>query len=253
VPGSGSVTNTELEEPNAGDGVTLPTPTLDCGDWEFAGWKTTSAVTTETTTEPTLIPAGAYKPTSNITLYAVYQRTEETEGTPTTENKTYTHTIAAKTWSANGAQTLNNVSWTLSNDGSYYGYDGTKGQQVGSSGSPAKSMTLTTSGFASATKITAVRISTSGASSINGTVSVKVGSTAYTSGGSTTKSLTSTNTQYEFTGSSTGNITITWTQTSSKAIYFKTIEVDYQTTTAGGTITTTYYHSTPECATETSR
>ena len=247
VPGSGSVTDTELEEPNAGDGVTLPTPTLDCGVWKFAGWKTTSAVTTETTTKPTLIAAGTYKPASNITLYAVYQRTETTQGGGGTQNKTYTHSITSKTWSANGAQTLNSISWTLNNNGSYYGYDGTKGQQVGSSGSPATSMTLTTSGFASATKITAVRISTSGASSINGTVSVKVGSTAYTSGGSTTKSLTSTNTQYEFTGSSTGNVTITWTQTSSKAIYFKTIEVDYQTTGAGGTIITTYYHSTPDC------
>ena len=250
VPGSGSVTDTELEEPNAGEGVTLPTPTLDCGDWKFAGWKTTSAVTTETSTKPTLIAAGTYKPTANTTLYAVYQRTETTEGTPTTTNKKYTHTIAATTWSTNGAQTLNSISWTLDNNGSYYGYDGTKGQQVGSSGSPAKSMTLTTSGFASATKITAVRISTSGASSISGNVSVKVGSIAYTSGGSTTKSLTSTNTQYEFIGSSTGNITISWTQTSSKAIYFKTIEVDYQTTTAGGS-TTTYYHSTPDCGTPT--
>ena len=236
-----------VTETSAGDGVTLPTPTLDCGDWKFAGWKTTSAVTTETTTKPTLIPAGNYKPTANTTLYAVYQRTETTQGGGGTQNKTYTHSITSKTWSANGAQTLNSISWTLNNNGSYYGYDGTKGQQVGSSGSPATSMTLTTSGFASATKITAVRISTSGASSINGTVSVRVGSTAYTSGGSTTKSLTSTNTQYEFTGSSTGNVTITWTQTSSKAIYFKTIEVDYQTTGAGGTIITTYYHSTPDC------
>ena len=73
VPGSGSVTNTELE----GASVDLPTPTLDgCDEWSFAGWKTTSAVTTETTTEPTLIPAGAYSPTSDITLYAVYQKTE---------------------------------------------------------------------------------------------------------------------------------------------------------------------------------
>ena len=248
VPGSGSVTSTTLTEASAGAGVTLPTPTLDCGDWEFAGWKTTSAVTTETTTEPTLIPAGNYKPTANTTLYAVYQRTETTQGGGGTQNKTYTHSITSKTWSANGAQTLNSISWTLDNKGSYYGYDGTKGQQVGSGSSPAKSMTLTTSGFASATKITAVRISTSGARSINGTVSVKVGSTAYTSGGSTTKSLTTTNTEYEFTGSSTGNITISWSQTSSKAIYFKTIEVDYQTTGAGGTIITTYYHSTPDCA-----
>lgn len=70
-----------VTEASAGAGVTLPAPTLDgCGDWEFAGWKTTSAVTTETTTEPTLIPAGAYSPTSDITLYAVYQRTETTSG-----------------------------------------------------------------------------------------------------------------------------------------------------------------------------
>lgn len=235
-----------VTEASAGDGVTLPAPTLDgCGEWSFAGWKTTSAVTTETTTKPTLIAAGAYSPTSDITLYAVYQRTETTEGPPTTTNKEYTHTINAKTWSENGAQTLNSISWTLNNNGSYYGYDPTKGQQIGSGSSPAKSMTLTTSGFASATKITAVRISTSGASSIVGTVSVKVGSTAYTSGGNTTKSLTTTNTEYEFTGSSTGNITISWSQTSSKAIYFKTIEVDYQTT--GGSSSTTYYHSTPDC------
>ena len=84
VPGSGSVTDTELEEPNAGDGVTLPTPTLSSAcqleGWSFAGWKTTSAVTTATTTKPTLIAASAYSPTSDITLYAVYQRTETTDG-----------------------------------------------------------------------------------------------------------------------------------------------------------------------------
>ena len=68
-----------VTETSAGAGVTLPTPTLDCGDWEFAGWKTTSAVSTETTTKPTLIPAGSYSPTANITLYAVYKRTETTD------------------------------------------------------------------------------------------------------------------------------------------------------------------------------
>ena len=71
-----------VTETSAGAGVTLPTPTLDgCDEWSFAGWKTTSAVTTETTTEPTLIAAGAYSPTSDITLYAVYQRTEGGGGT----------------------------------------------------------------------------------------------------------------------------------------------------------------------------
>ena len=71
--GSGSVTNTTLTE------VTLPTPTLDCGDWEFAGWAT-SAVATETSSKPATLLTGTYKPTSNITLYAVYKRTETTDG-----------------------------------------------------------------------------------------------------------------------------------------------------------------------------
>ena len=75
--GSGSVTNTTLTEASAG--VTLPTPTLDCGDWEFAGWAT-SAVATETSSKPATLLTGTYKPTSNITLYAVYKRTETTDG-----------------------------------------------------------------------------------------------------------------------------------------------------------------------------
>ena len=87
VPGSGSVTSTTITESSAGKGVELPTPTLDCGEWKFAGWKTTSAVTTETTTEPTLIPAGNYKPTANITLYAVYSKTETIQGGGTTSTE----------------------------------------------------------------------------------------------------------------------------------------------------------------------
>ena len=102
VPGSGSVTNTELE----GASVDLPTPTLDgCDEWSFAGWKTTSAVTTETTTEPTLIPAGAYSPTSDITLYAVYQKTEGGGGSSTTTTFTFADIASAKNWSNGTAYT----------------------------------------------------------------------------------------------------------------------------------------------------
>mgnify|MGYP003288834938 CR=1 FL=1 len=85
--GSGTCAES-VTEPNAGDGVTLPTPTLSSAcqsaGWSFAGWKTTSAVATETTTKPTLIAAGDYEPTSNITLYAVYQRTDGGGGGGTT-------------------------------------------------------------------------------------------------------------------------------------------------------------------------
>ena len=63
-----------ITETSAGSGVTLPTPTLDCGDWEFAGWAT-SSVAIETSSKPATLLTGTYKPTDNIILYAVYQRT----------------------------------------------------------------------------------------------------------------------------------------------------------------------------------
>ncbi|MDD2209623.1 MAG: hypothetical protein PHW23_03965, partial [Bacilli bacterium] len=75
----------------------------------------------------------------------------------------YSHTITAKTWSAYGAQTLSDISWTAAaTGGNYFGYDATKGQQFGSSKNPATSLTLTTSDIAGA--ISSISISTSGAS-----------------------------------------------------------------------------------------
>jgi gliding motility-associated-like protein len=70
-PGAGSVMGgTEL----IGSTVTLPTPTV-CTGWTFAGWKAGGAQS-ETTSAPTLIPAGSYTPSSDETLYAVYSKTE---------------------------------------------------------------------------------------------------------------------------------------------------------------------------------
>ena len=65
----GSVT-----EASYGAGVTLPSRSNTAG-YPFAGWSTTN-VPTETTTAPTIIPAGSYTPTANITLYPVYTKTE---------------------------------------------------------------------------------------------------------------------------------------------------------------------------------
>lgn len=55
----------------------LPTATSPCDEkWVFEGWSTTNQ-TTQTETKPTLVST-AYVPTSdNITLYAVYKKTEE--------------------------------------------------------------------------------------------------------------------------------------------------------------------------------
>ena len=187
--------------------------------------------------------------TGDKTFYAVFATATTTPGTSTTTNKTYSHTITATTWDAAGERTLSNVSWALSDNGGYYGYDGTKGQQVGSGSKPAKSMTLTTSGFASASKITSVTINTSGASDTNAKVSVKVGGTSYSCNSNTSPSITTTATAYEFTGNSTGEVVISWSQTSSKAIYFKSVTVEYSNTATTPDVTTYSNYVTNCCAT----
>ena len=58
----------------------VPSPAAACTDWTFAGWSTTAV--TETTTEPTFVTS-PYNPSADITLYAVYQKTEQGTGTAT--------------------------------------------------------------------------------------------------------------------------------------------------------------------------
>ncbi len=53
--------------------VTLPSRSEKAG-YVFAGWCETN-VSSETTVAPTIIPAGSYTPTDNITLYPVYSKT----------------------------------------------------------------------------------------------------------------------------------------------------------------------------------
>lgn len=64
--------NTILTEETGGAGVTLPTRAALNG-YDFLGWSETN-VATETTTAPTIIPAGAYFPTADITLYPIYTK-----------------------------------------------------------------------------------------------------------------------------------------------------------------------------------
>ena len=70
-----------LTQASYGASITLPTASAgSCAsspyDWTFAGWSETALVTTETTTAPTLLAAGAsYTPVANKTLYAVYKKT----------------------------------------------------------------------------------------------------------------------------------------------------------------------------------
>lgn len=137
-------------------------------------------------------------------------------------DKQYQYTFNSKIYSANGAQTLNGVTWTAAGDGNYWGKDSTKGQQFGSGSKPYKSLTLTSDSFEN---VTSIKINTSGASSTNAKLTVtvdgvKIGSTI---------SLTDTATEYTFTAPEglTGPIVLTYSQTSSKAIYIKSITVAY--------------------------
>ena len=175
---------------------------------------------------------------------------------------TYSHTITAKTWSALGAQTLNNVEWTATGtatDGGYFGYDATKGQQFGSAAKSFSALTLSTTGITGT--ITSVKVNTSGASSVAAVFKVKVGNTYFTSGANDNIALTATATDYTFTGSASGAVSLEWTQTSSKALYIKSIEITYSNAVAPVTVATptftpasgTYYSAqsvTIACATE---
>ena len=138
-------------------------------------------------------------------------------------DKTYTYTFEATQFTANGTKNLAGVNWTVSGDGGYWGKDNNgKGQQFGSSSKPYKNMTLVSDEFSNITKIV---IETSGASSVNASFEVYVGDTLVSS--ATTK-LTATSTKYTFDVSGlTGEIKFVYTQTSSKALYVKSISVDY--------------------------
>ena len=147
---------------------------------------------------------------------------EPSQGGEEPEEREYTYTFESKQFAANGTTTLNNVSWTLAGNGGYWGYDGTKGQQLGSGSSPYKTLTLSTDGITG--KIKSITINTSGASSINGSFTVTVGGVQY---GAITK-LTTTATEYTFNGESSGEIVFSFTQTSSKALYIKSITIVYE-------------------------
>lgn len=135
----------------------------------------------------------------------------------------YTYELTQKTWDDNGVRELEGINWSLDAPGAgYWGYDNAKGQQIGSGGSPATSINLSTEDFNGTIK--SVEIETSGAKSINATIQVKIGNVDY---GNATK-ITTTNTPYRFEGQSSGKVEVIWTNNSEKAIYLKKITVTYE-------------------------
>ncbi len=135
----------------------------------------------------------------------------------TFENKVFDNDIATAD--------LGDVNWTFAGNGNgYYGYDATKGQQFGSGSNPYSSLTLTSADFAN---VTSIKINMSGASSIQATAEITVGGTKV--GETITLTKTATDYTIENIENLSGPIVITVTQTSSKAIYIKSIEVEYST------------------------
>ena len=137
--------------------------------------------------------------------------------------KTYTYTFTKKVFEGNESQALGVISWTLSGSGNYFGYDETKGQQFGASSNPSTNMTLTSN--TSFSKITKITINTSGAKDINALFIVTVGGTQI--GSKTVLKTTAIAYTFEPTAAVDGIVAFNFTQTSSKAIYIKSITIEY--------------------------
>ena len=143
---------------------------------------------------------------------------------------TYSYTFTNAVFSVDKpfTQNLNGIDWTLEwtlqKGEGYLGFQGGdtgKGLQIGSSGSPIATATLSTNGISGT--ITAIKVNTSGASSIEGTLDVTVGGKPF----GNQYTLTTTATDVDFTGSAEGEIKLNYTNSSAKAVYIKSIEVTY--------------------------
>ena len=138
---------------------------------------------------------------------------------------TYSYSFTEKIFSNNEQQNLNNINWTLSGDGGYLGYDKAKGQQFGSGNDPYKKLSLSTNDL-NGKNIVSVKINTCGGSKIKASFNLKINDNVI----DTSKTLSASATDFSFNNinvlCSTG-ISFEYTQTSSKAIYIKSIEIVY--------------------------
>lgn len=149
----------------------------------------------------------------------------------TLKKTNWSHTFTAKAFSSNSTVELSGKNWTLAGEGGYWSYDGTKGQQFGKADNAYSNLTLTSEDYGVDEGIDNVIVSASTANSATATISVSVGGHLFECNGSTSTSLTSSNTPYDFLSPDgkkrTGKIIISIKQpTTSKAIYIKSIEAN---------------------------
>lgn len=142
------------------------------------------------------------------------------------ESNTYSYTFTARQFTANGTKTLNGVEWTVAGDSSYFWLDSNgKGQQFGKSAEPNKNLNISST-FFNDKIIKSVKINTSGASKVSASFVVKINNTQVGNKISLTK--TATDYTFENTQELQGKLEFVYTQTSSKALYVKSIEVVYE-------------------------
>lgn len=145
--GAGNPAVSPITEATAGAGITLPagpTPACSADGWTFAGWAA-SAVASETTTAPTLL-SGSYNPTDNVTLYAVYKRTEggaveDASVTETFENQT-AGTTYNSTQNYTAANSVAGIAWKM-----YYGTVSTNDKITGTNSAQMRLYSSATSAY----------------------------------------------------------------------------------------------------------
>ena len=183
--------------------------TLEKTGYSFTGWNTAADGS------GTGYAAGASAvATSNLTLYAQW--------TISDGERTSTLTFTEK---CNGSGTADDgASWTVTSDGSESNFDSTSGIHYGTNNAAVTYLQLSTSEISGTISKVVVNARDAQACA---TVSVIVGSTAFTCSGSTT--ATNTSSDYTFTGSASGTIVVKVDRGESKkkAIYVKSIEVTY--------------------------
>lgn len=122
--------------------------------------------------------------------------------------------------------TFNKVEWDVSGKIAYIGWDGTKtnkGIQLASQKKNATDVTFSTTNISGT--ITSVKVNSSVATDGKAIISVKVGGTSW---GTQTNTAT-TATSFDFTGTGNGEISIELKNQAKKALYIKSITVEYTT------------------------
>ncbi len=162
---------------------------------------------------------------NDVRTVAVSQAEYKDPAAGVVKGSPYSYTFESTIFKANETKALGNLNWTVSGDGGYWGFDSNngKGQQFGSSGKPYKELTISTEDYTDG--IETIKLTTSGASDVKATLEVYVGGVKL----GDTVNLTKTSTEYTFSNNGellTGKVEFKYTQTSSKAIYIKTITIN---------------------------